>query len=277
MKLLYLGTAAAEAMPAVFCNCAVCMRARKEKGKNIRARSQMLIDEEMLVDFGPDAYLNAVRFGVDLSAVKHLLITHSHIDHFLPFEFYYRSKGCAENMREEKMNVYGNAAVKEKLSLYMQGQDLAAYGVEFVQIKPFERLQIGAYAVTALPAKHIHTEDAFVFLIEKEEKVLLYCNDTGVLGEDTLAYLEKRNKTLQCISFDCTYATVEAGRWQGHMSLEDNALLFDEMKKRGIADAATQVVCTHFSHWNMRMHDEMQTLADKYGFTIAYDGMIKKL
>lgn len=277
MKLLYLGTAAAEAMPAVFCNCAVCKRARLEKGKNIRARSQMLIDEELLVDFGPDTYLNAVRFGVDLSAVKYLLITHSHIDHFLPFEFICRNKGCAENMREDKIRVYGNQAVKEKLSLYMQGRDLSSYGVEFIEIKPFQQLQIGVYTATALPAKHIHTEDAFVFLIEKGEKNMLYCNDTGVLGEDTLAYLQKREKPLQCISFDCTFGTVEAGRWQGHMSLEDNAVLFGVMQERGIADGATQVICTHFSHWNMRMHEEMQALADKYGFIIAYDGMSKKL
>lgn len=277
MRLLYLGTAAAEAMPAVFCNCAVCKRAREEKGKNIRARSQMLIDEELLVDFGPDTYLNAVRFGVDLSAVKYLLVTHSHIDHFLPFDLTCRSKGCAQNMREEKMYIYGNAAVKKSLSLYMQGRDLSAYGVEFIEVKPFERLQIGAYTVTALPAKHIHTEDAFVFLIEKSEKTLLYCNDTGVLGEDTLTYLEQRNKPLACISFDCTFGTVEAGRWQGHMSLEDNAVLFGKMKDRGIADSATQVVCTHFSHWNMRMHEEMQALADAYGFIIAYDGMCQNV
>ena len=274
MKILYLGTAAAEAMPAVFCNCAVCKRARVEKGKNIRARAQMLIDEELLVDFGPDTFFNAVRFGVDLSAVKYLLVTHSHIDHFLPFDFTCRSKGCAQNMREEKMTVYGNAVVKEKLARYMQEWDLSSYGVEFVEIKPFERLQIGAYSVTALPAKHIHTEDAFVFLIEKGEKSLLYCNDTGVLGEDTLAYFEKRNQALQCISFDCTYATVEAGKWQGHMSLDDNAVLFAEMQNRNIADENTKVICTHFSHWNMLMHEDMQVLADKYGFTIAYDGML---
>ena len=274
MKLLYLGTAAAEAMPAVFCNCAVCKRAREDRGKNIRARSQMLIDEELLVDFGPDTYLNAVRFDVDLSAVKYLLITHSHIDHFLPFELTCRNKGCAQNMREEKMFIYGNAAVKEKLSLYMQGRDLSSYGVEFIEVKPFQRLAIGAYTVTALPAKHIHTEEAYVFLIEKGEKTLLYCNDTGVLGEDTLAYLEKRNKPLQRISFDCTFGTVEAGRWQGHMSLDDNAVLFVEMQNRNIANKNTQVICTHFSHWNMLMHEDMQALADKYGFIIAYDGML---
>lgn len=39
MKLQYLGTAAAEGFPGMFCNCTACERARKAGGKNIRTRS----------------------------------------------------------------------------------------------------------------------------------------------------------------------------------------------------------------------------------------------
>ena len=35
MKLLYLGTAAAEGWPALFCSCPVCESARKEGGRNL--------------------------------------------------------------------------------------------------------------------------------------------------------------------------------------------------------------------------------------------------
>ena len=38
MKIAYLGTSAAEGIPALFCHCDVCKYARKYKGKNIRTR-----------------------------------------------------------------------------------------------------------------------------------------------------------------------------------------------------------------------------------------------
>ena len=39
LKLQYLGTAAAEAFPGVFCHCETCAKARTLGGKNIRRRS----------------------------------------------------------------------------------------------------------------------------------------------------------------------------------------------------------------------------------------------
>ena len=42
MKLQYLGTAAAEGWPALFCTCDNCARARAAGGKNIRTRRKAL-------------------------------------------------------------------------------------------------------------------------------------------------------------------------------------------------------------------------------------------
>ena len=44
MKLTYLGTAAAEGWPAAFCNCDGCRAARRLGGRNIRTRSQALVE-----------------------------------------------------------------------------------------------------------------------------------------------------------------------------------------------------------------------------------------
>ncbi len=45
MKIKYLGTAAAERVPAIFCTCEVCSFARKEKGKEIRTQMQTWVDD----------------------------------------------------------------------------------------------------------------------------------------------------------------------------------------------------------------------------------------
>ena len=50
MKITYYGTAAGEAWPGVFCQCHVCQEARRLGGKNIRTRSQALIDGALLLE-----------------------------------------------------------------------------------------------------------------------------------------------------------------------------------------------------------------------------------
>jgi phosphoribosyl 1,2-cyclic phosphate phosphodiesterase len=82
MKVKYLGTGAAEGWPEVFCGCQHCRKARIRGGKNIRTRSSVLIDDSMMVDFPPDSYSHVISYGLDFSRLKHLVITHSHQDHF---------------------------------------------------------------------------------------------------------------------------------------------------------------------------------------------------
>ena len=66
MKILFLGTSAATSFPLAFCRCRVCEKARINKGKDIRKRSSVIINDDMLIDFGPDvvtssAYLNLIK------------------------------------------------------------------------------------------------------------------------------------------------------------------------------------------------------------------------
>ena len=69
MKLKFLGTAAAEAIPALWCECPVCRRAKELGGRELRRRCSYLIDRDTLIDFGPDAYWQVTEFGIDLTAV----------------------------------------------------------------------------------------------------------------------------------------------------------------------------------------------------------------
>jgi len=94
MILQYLGTGAAEGWPGMFCACEVCNTARERGGRNIRTRSQALVfankfgegtlDERLLIDLTPDTYLHYLMHNVELNKIGHLIITHSHHDHFLP-------------------------------------------------------------------------------------------------------------------------------------------------------------------------------------------------
>ena len=86
MQFQYLGTAAAEGWPAVFCRCKYCLEAQRLGGKNIRTRSQAIVNDDLLLDLPPDTYMHKLMNHLDLSRVKYLFVTHFHMDHFYPQE-----------------------------------------------------------------------------------------------------------------------------------------------------------------------------------------------
>jgi len=81
MKVRFLGTAAFEGIPSLFCGCALCAKAKQIGGKELRTRTSVMIDDDLKVDFPPDTLLHMHRDGIDLDQVKDLLFTHSHSDH----------------------------------------------------------------------------------------------------------------------------------------------------------------------------------------------------
>ena len=116
MKLKFLGTCAAEGIPALFCDCDTCRHAREHGGKDVRTRSQALIDDRILLDFGPDTLLHCLREKLDISHLEHCLITHVHEDHLDVTNVMYRQKGFA-NLQEGSLplTVWGSAELGEVL------------------------------------------------------------------------------------------------------------------------------------------------------------------
>ena len=95
MKIKYLGTAACEGVPAAFCRCEVCEKSRKAGGRNIRTRSQALVDDTLLLDLNADTYVHSLFYGLDLPSIHTCLITHDHEDHLYQDELLNRQEGFA--------------------------------------------------------------------------------------------------------------------------------------------------------------------------------------
>ena len=110
MKVRYLGTGAAEGIPALFCECEFCKLARSGK-ERVRSRSQIILDGELSVDFPPDAFYHGAVFGAELFKIKYLLITHSHMDHFYAHDFVLRGYKYARAL--EPLHIFGNGEVRE--------------------------------------------------------------------------------------------------------------------------------------------------------------------
>ena len=276
MKIQYLGTAAGEGVPGLFCNCDKCKMARELGGKNLRARTQAVIDGDLLIDYSPDTYMNAIRFGVDLSKIKHLLVTHTHLDHFAPAELELRASGFAREMTEPTLTVYGTKKVGEKMTQCAENLQT----VLFFELKLFEPTKIGDYTVTALPAIHMlgSDEQCVIYLIEKNGKTMLYCNDTGLdksvnqLPTSIINYFKKNKIKLDFIGFDCTYG-VNYDDWGQHLAFSEIDIIIKKFKQEGFITDKSILYATHFSHWHVLEHEQLVEYAKQYGLKVAYDGI----
>ena len=81
MIVTFLGTSAANAYPEAFCHCENCARARALGGASLRKRSSVLINDDLLIDLGPDIMVASQMPGRPLTQVRRCLQTHAHADH----------------------------------------------------------------------------------------------------------------------------------------------------------------------------------------------------
>lgn len=278
MKMKYLGTAAAEGWPATFCHCQYCDEARKRGGKEIRTRSQTLFNNDLMVDLPADTYMHSLIHNVDLTAIKYLLITHAHSDHFYPLELAMRGGPFGHNMVSEDLHIY--CSYHSKNHFYQQA------GIEICEeideklhwhiLHPYDPVQAGSYTVTPLPARHmteIPLMQAFFYLIEEGDKSVLYMHDTGRALDDVLDYLQKENKKVDLVSFDCTCGLMDGQENGGHMGFYDAKMLRDKMLARGICDEHTHYILNHFSHNNGMLHKELCDVVNPEGMDVSFDGM----
>lgn len=269
MKITYYGTAAGEGWPGLFCACELCGKARKLGGKNIRTRSQALIDDDLLLDIPPDTYMHSLVYGLDLTKVRYLLVTHSHSDHCAAEDM--------ELLREPYshtfpgMEVYGNERVREKIIRATGSDGGEEERFRYHVAQPNQPYAVGGYTVTPLRATHDRGELCLFYHIAKGGKSVLYAHDTGALTQENFDCLLSQPRPLSLVSLDCTMMRARDGN--NHMGLLDAAEQKEKLLRLGIADEHTLWVVNHFSHNGGWLHDELCEEAGKLGFLAAYDTM----
>lgn len=277
MKFQYLGTAAAEGIPALFCSCDICREAARRGGKELRMRSGALVNDQVLIDLNPDLFAAKLRFGLDLSNVRNAIITHAHSDHFDREMMGFFTPTCAHIAKTgDPFHLWGStytaSAWKKYIStMQMKEPELEQY-VVFHELKPFETVEIEGICVTALKARHSCPE-SLIYILEQGNARLLYANDTGPLDIETWDYLSAhRERPFTTVSLDSTMGYPK-NTYYGHMSLEENIETKKRMLAEGMADQNTRFICHHFSHNALALHEETVVYMKPYGFDVAYDGL----
>lgn len=275
MQLTYLGTAAAEGIPGLFCSCATCQEARRLGGRNIRTRSQALIDNQLLLDLGADTYLHTLYGKLDLRQVRACLITHIHPDHLYAEELDNRRPDFAHMEEEFPLTVYGSAEATELIRERIRGLALDSGRVLLEAVEPFVPFTAAGCTVTALPAQH-GTRQPLVYIIQKDGKALLYAHDTSSFDEETWGWLAQSGLHLDLVSMDCTAGIVPID-YRGHMNFERDAAFAERLRQAGVIDDHTRLIANHFSHNGHINYDAAQDPAVNHGFEISYDGMTVEL
>lgn len=266
MKITYLGTAAAEGFPAVFCNCRHCNDARKIGGKNIRTRSQAIINDDLLLDLPADTYHHFLTNNIEGDKIENLLISHSHGDHFYFKELEMHSGAFAKEMRVPTLNVYCGQGVFDIISATQYAN------IELNKIDVFKTESVGKYRVTSFPANHFYGDDARFYLIEGE-KTILYAHDTGFFYDEVFEYFKENNVKLDLISMDCTNIDIPIEDIHPHMGIDNINRLVEKLTSMGVIDDNTVKVINHFSHNARPIHHELEERVKDYGYIVSYDGL----
>lgn len=281
MKIQFLGTAAAEGWPGLFCRCAACAEARKRGGKNIRSRSQAIIDDKLLIDYPSDTFMHMVNNNIDLPNIKSCIVTHTHEDHFYPAEMVMRGPWFANEIDDVPFTVYGNDSLMQIIETRLALDGPAGQIPGFIAWKELDRftpVEIEGYRVTPMSAEHNRPEKCFIFLIEKDGETILYGNDTAMFPEDTWAFLAETKPHLNLVSLDCTFLVNPDGAT--HMGIDGCLKTRDRLIELGCADENTTWVINHFSHnggiratdGKLFLHEELEELMAQHNFLVAYDG-----
>ena len=149
MEKIFWGTGSAEGLPNPVCGCLACERARKLKGKNIRGRSSFQVSKDVLLYFGPDFVSQAQKNGGDLMELRHVLVTHTHYDHFSSFalcqfagSFILPTAPVTFYFTEEAYEM-ANYLCHDEMLLHNGFQETLESGaIRFEQLKFFEKRKI---------------------------------------------------------------------------------------------------------------------------------------
>lgn len=269
MKIKYLGTAAYEGVPAMFCQCRVCKKAQALGGRNLRSRSQALINGELLIEFNADTVWHWQKYGFDWERICGILVTHSHCDHLYPDDIEIAAEGYSHAHR--KLNFYSAKSGYDKIRAVT---DKTNGGAEVALVEAGVRFSVGGrYSVLPLWANHDQSASPVFYSVACGGKKLLYAHDTGVFPERSWELLKQEGR-FDLVSLDCTGCLALGGDWvDGHMSFGTNVKTVERMRKEGMIDGNTVVVLNHFSHNGGQVYDEMLEEAEKHRFVVSYDGL----
>lgn len=253
------------------------------------------MNDDLLVDFGPDVPAQAQRFNRNLAAVKHVLFTHGHDDHLSGRDMHYRSRGYHRATNLPVTTVWANPTARAKLEGDLHRVIAEEFGgyhrpdlrptraealeevedflrLRLTTIAPYETYHIGRYEVTTIRANHNQPERALNFLIRDDRSTFMYATDTGLWDDRTWAFLEESAVKIDVIALDCTVGGEAMSG--GHHSNNSFLATREGLLARDLLADPHLFLAHHFSHQDNWPYARLREYMASRGVEVTYDGMV---
>jgi phosphoribosyl 1,2-cyclic phosphate phosphodiesterase len=290
MKIIFLGTAAAEMYPGVWCDCDYCNYARKHGGRNIRFTSSIHFADKCIIDFPGDIFNKAMQYNIDLLPTELLLCTHSHEDHFSPWTLHWRYKhfGTDDIPGEEKYNapcarftdlpllsVYGNRKILYKLEKIFDGREMADFALDFSIPEVYREYHSKGVDFIPMIASHRDTdsERGLIYLVHAQGKAFLYATDSDKYIDRTRDCIKAHK--VDAVIMEATYGKRDMG--PGHMTLDRVMEEVEFFRQNDIFTGEPKVILTHMSPHRCPPYDRLVEMLRGTCMESAWDGMVLEL
>lgn len=248
MKVKFLGTSAGWPLPRLGCHCEICT-SRDPKDK--RTRTQLLVNDSILLDAGPNTYEHLKN--EDPRKIKAILISHEHPDHTMGFwDLSHIYNGY------NPIDVYLTLPLVAPVRRYIgpEGQHL-----KIKIVKPNDPFYIDHVKIEYFPVIHGRTPAFGIKL--KESKIFVYITDFNRI----LPSQEKTVKHADYWAIDGS-SLGKIGQGPGHISIQDGIRIAKKYR----------IKHTYFIHIGHKTGTHK--FLEKYlkgnagrNFHIAYDGL----
>lgn len=287
---IFLGTGDSKGYPCPNCRCVACEEARRLGGKAIKTRSDFLIDEHSVIDFGPDILCQMLTANVMMDSIKNVFMTHSHFDHISISSLLLLNEGTGA--RTTPINFFGPKGALEfvedmaRRNTYRSGTRKGLYSythLKYCPLEYFETVETDGIRVTTLKSSHEgwgENELGFNYVVEKDGKTLLYATDTGWYPDETWEFLKNSDFKFDYVIMENTYGKdprniikLYAG---GHLNTTNFFMMLDKLVECGCMTVDTPVYATHIADAGREPYGDLLDAMENNGkytnVQVAYDG-----
>jgi len=125
--------------------------------------------------------------------------------------------------------------------------------------------------VVPIPANHAHEYGmALNYIIKHNNKEILYATDSGIYKDKWIKKI--KDYRFDCVIFDGTNIFSETST--NHLNIEGIRVMKKKLLNYGIISGHTKIICTHFSHFGLPLHDDLVEKLQFDNIIAAYDGMV---
>ncbi len=253
MHLLFLGTGAADWSP------------KHRGGALYRRLSSALVNDELLIDPGPQIYEFAEDFGKpDLyKNVRNVILTHSHGDHL-------NADSLVRLARESSFSVrfWAHPCAFKKLSGVEELPKLMPLTLEKPEI-------IGGYEVLPCPANHGDIQEGEIplnYIVKQGDRSFFYGSDSGWIMYPT--YRQIKSYKPNALIFECTIGDAPGDdRIFGHTSAAMLGIMTETINAQHAVADDCKFYATHMARTLHGAQEDSFKLLAPFGVIPAYDGL----